>query len=250
MVSVNNYPAYDPFARIFNEAWGLEDGNSAFCGIEQLLLKHPHFLPQAPILDLCCGAGHLAQKLLNLGYEVTGIDSSAKLIDYANSNAPKGKFIVDDARYFNLPPSFGSVVSTSFGINHIIAIEELICVFKNVYAALLPGGLFVFDLILDQGYQSGWADIMRGDVQEEYAWALKRSYNPETRLGTIYITIFDLVNHNWQRSDLTWLVKGYSPEEIMSALKNVGFVTVNCYGVEDVLVETKEASELYFVCNK
>lgn len=250
MVTTNIYSAYDPFARIFNEAWGLEDSESAFRGIKQLLFKHQHFSQSAHILDLCCGAGYLAQKLLNSGCQVTGIDGSAKLLDYARDNAPKGQFIVDDARYFNLPSTFDAVVSTTYSLNHIITIEELICVFKNAYASLLPNGLFMFDLILDQGYQSGWADFMRGNVQEEYAWALKRSYNSAEKLGTIYITTFELINNSWQRSDINWSAKGYCLEEVIFALNIAGFTKVDCCDEKDFSTEVQEAETIYFVCQK
>ncbi|GAA6619172.1 class I SAM-dependent methyltransferase [Scytonema sp. NUACC26] len=248
MIPTTRYSEYDTFARIINESWGPQSSDSVLSDVEQLLLQH---LPEkAHVLDLCCGAGHLAQKLQNKGYQVTGIDGSADLLRHAFQNAPDSKFILDDARFFKLPSMFHGVVSTGYGLNHIIKLEELLCTFKNVYATLLSNGLFMFDLRLDKMYQGTWNNSTLGDVKEDYAWALKRQYNPEERIGQINITQFQLVSKNWQRLDNTWLVRGYFKEEVMSALKNVGFTEVNDYNVERDLADSSEASTVYFVCHK
>jgi SAM-dependent methyltransferase len=162
MTTANRYSEYDTFARIVNEYWGPQVSELLFPDIEQLLLKN---IPQkAHILDLCCGAGHLAKKIIKKGYQVTGLDGSVELLHYARENAPDGKFILDDARYFQLPSTFHGVVSTDYSLNHVINLEDLICVFKNLYAALLPRGLFMFDLRLDECYQGSWNNSMEGDV--------------------------------------------------------------------------------------
>lgn len=248
MLSSTRYFAYDSFARIINETWGPDVSESLFPDIEQLLLKH---LPQsAQILDVCCGAGHLANKLLQKGYQVTGIDGSERLIQYARNNAPNAKFILDDVRDFKLPSSFHGVISTDYGLNHVIDIAELTKVFKNIYTALLPNGLFMFDLSLDRRYQSDWNNSMLGDIKDEYAWALRRSYNLEEKIGTIDITIFELIERNWQRRDITWLVKGYSQTQVLSALKSAGFQKIEYYNKEDIHTGIKDAAIAYFVCNK
>ncbi len=108
----------------------------------------------------------------------------------------------------------------------------------------------MFDLSLDKRYRGKWNDSLIGDVQDEYAWALKRSYNLEEKTGEVYITIFELTDNNWKRSDITWSVKGYYPEEITIALQNVGFIDINYYNKEDILVDREEANMVYFVCRK
>lgn len=247
MSSKTLYSEYGSFARILNEAWGQESSETALPDIEELLLKH---LPeQANILELCCGTGQLAQKLQNKGYQVTGIDGSAEVLHYACENSPNSKFILEDARFFKLPFSFDGVVCIDYGLNHIINLEELFSVFENVYAALIENGWFIFDLRLDKGYQGSWNNSMAGDVKDDYAWALKRLYKPEEKIGNIHITMFQLIENNWQRTDNTWLVKGYEQSEVISMLKKVGFTKVTCYGVERNIT-VNNLGRVYFVCCK
>lgn len=56
------------------------------------------------------------------------------------------EFIFDDARFFKLPSTFHAIVSTNYGLNHVIKFEELLCVFQNVYESLLVNGLFMFGI--------------------------------------------------------------------------------------------------------
>jgi len=249
MTSATLYSAYDIFAHINHEdkSWGAAS-QSLVPIIEKLLLTK---IPAGgTILDICCGSGEIAQKLQEQGYQVTGLDGSAEMLKYARINAPDSKFILDDARFFKVPNTFDGVVSTQYGLNHVLSIDELTSVFKNVYAALTPNGWFMFDLRLDERYKNTWHNSMLGDVKEEYAWALKRIYNTDTRIGKIHITIFQLIEEIWQRLDDTWLVRGYYSNEVVSALQDVGFTEICVYSAEHDFADNEEAGTAYFVCRK
>jgi SAM-dependent methyltransferase len=45
------------------------------------------------VLDVGCGAGPLTEALINAGFEVTGIDSSAELLELARANVPTAHFV-------------------------------------------------------------------------------------------------------------------------------------------------------------
>jgi len=231
--SATRYRDYDNFARIHSESWGLEL-RQWLPDIEDFIRKHfPENSPERPkILDLCCGTGDLAQGLHQKGYQVTGLDGSEEMLRYARQNSPDSEFILDDARFFKLPSTFHGVISTMYGLNHIITIEELTNVFRNVYAALLSNGVFIFDLKLDEFYRSSWHNSVLGDIKDEYVWTMLRCYNSQARLGEIKTAIFQLLEKNWQRSDLTWQVKGYFNNEIKSALQDVGFKNIRIYDLE------------------
>lgn len=249
MTSATLYSAYDIFAHINHEdkSWG-EASQSLLPIIEKLLLKN---IPVGGnILDICCGSGELVQKLQEKGYDVTGLDGSKEMLKYAKINAPESKFVLDDARFFKLPTTFDAVVSTQYGLNHILSIDELKSVFKNVYEALRLNGWFMFDLRLNERYHNTWNNSMAGDVKEEYAWALKRIYNSDTKIGEIHITIFQLINEMWQRLDDTWLVKGYYSNEVVSALQEVGFTEIGVYSAEEDFGDNQEVGTAYFVCCK
>ncbi|MFQ6030269.1 MAG: class I SAM-dependent DNA methyltransferase, partial [Dehalococcoidia bacterium] len=204
--------------------------------------------PKVHILDLCCGTGQLAQALITRGYRVTGLDGSAQMLRFARENTPMGEFTLDDARSFELSTICHGVISTFDSLNHIMSLEEMTSVFRNVYAVLAEGGLFLFDLNMEEGYKSRW----RGSfniVEDDHVCVVRASYYPEERLGKNDITMFHLEN-GWIRSDLTLVQKCYSESEIWSALEVVGFTDVDTYDAQRDLELTESIGRSFFVCHK
>ncbi|MEQ9237072.1 class I SAM-dependent methyltransferase [Coleofasciculus sp. E2-BRE-01] len=245
--ATTHYSSYDPLARIYNEDWAMAILKETLSPIEKLLL--PHLPEGAHILDLGCGAGQLAQQLLEEGYKVTGIDGSKGMLNYARQNAPSGQFILGDACSFEYPPTFHGVISIGV-LNHIMKLEELKKIFHNVYEALLDNGLFVFYIYLEEEYQSKWNGQMSGNVKDDYAWAARNSYCPEEKVGRINLTVFQWVDETWQRSDTTILEKCYSTSDVQSALSKAGFTDVSIYDAERDLAIPARAGSTYFVCRK
>jgi SAM-dependent methyltransferase len=252
--TTNRYSDYDLFARIYNRpSKQTTKWEKILPLLETLLLQH---LPeQAHIFDLCCGGGQLAQKLLAKGYQVTGLDGSQEMLKYARENAPKAKFILDDARSFKLSLSFDAVTSTSFALNHIMSLEELEAVFSNVYSVLQNNGLFVFDLRLEEWVED-WetstidAPIAEGYIKDDEIFCMRDIYNPEDKIGRKYITTFQLIKNQWHRLDFTLLFKIYFLAEIQTALAKVGFTEVQIYDLERDLGVDERAGHTVFVCRK
>ena len=146
--------AYDDFAWFYDRYWNEEFHSLAFPILERVWLAR---LPaRSEILDVCCGTGYLAGLLLGRGHSVTGIDCSPVMIEYARENQPAGRFQVADVTSFHLPGAFDAAVSTFDSINHILSVKELQAAFRRVAAALAAGGLFAFDVLLEDADQSNW----------------------------------------------------------------------------------------------
>ena len=243
------YSDYDRFARVYNKYWGGGFTERVLPVLENLVLQH---LPAgASILDLCCGTGQLARVLTTLQYQLTGLDGSEEMLRFARENAPAGEFILGDARSFKLPEVYHAVISTFDSLNHIMTLEELTSVFSNVYAALRQGGIFFFDLNMEEGYKTTWHDSF-GVVEDDIVCIVRSSYRPEERTAQFDATIF-YRQEEWQRSDLTLLQKCYSEKEVRSALETAGFIEIRTfdYDRQRGLAElTKTTERAFFVCQK
>jgi SAM-dependent methyltransferase len=223
------YSDYDRFAWFYNRYWGGEFSRPVLFVLGRLLL------PEVPrggrVLDLCCGTGQLAAGLINLGLRVTGIDGSEEMLGYARANAPGADFRRADARNFNLPPVHHAAVSTFDSLNHVMRLPELARVFRNVRGALAAGGVFLFDLNMEEEFRNGGNDSLE-IVEADHVCVVRSNYEPEARVKSYEITMFRLESGRWRRSDLTLLQKYYPEGEVRTALAEAGFGEVTSYDAD------------------
>lgn len=101
---------------------------------------------QCTIIDLGCGTGHGMKMLLDkfVRARVIGIDFSDRMIEKAQKNlveyADRIELIEADFRAWAMPPA--QVIVSGVAI-HNISHEEKSLLFKNIYSALAPGGVFI-----------------------------------------------------------------------------------------------------------
>ncbi len=249
-MSLNSrYSDYDNFAWVYNKHLGDKFVQTALTVLEELVQQH---LPSnASILDLCCGTGQLAQALTEHGYQVTGLDGSEEMLRIARKSVLNVKFILDDARAFTLPATHHLVVSVFDSLNHILTLKELTDVFRNVYAALRKGGMFLFDLNMEEGFKANWQGSF-SIVEEDHVCIIQNDYKPEERIARWDATIFRLDN-NWYRSDVTLFQKCYSEGEVRSALEAAHFADINTYTYDKQTGfgnPTKVSKRVFFLCHK
>ncbi len=218
---MNPYSAYDSFAWYYSRGWGDVYHRNVRPVLEQ------HILPRIPergrILDVCCGSGDLSAFLAERGFCVTGIDGSAEMLRFARERVPAGLFLHHDARSFDLPPQFDAALSTFDSLNHILEISELEQAFANVCRALRPGGLFAFDLNMEEAFVAQWHGIW-GVVEDTCAGMTRGSYDAERRVGRADITVFRLEpNGFWSRGDTSVLERCFTEEQVLDALRRAGF---------------------------
>ncbi|MBD2435875.1 trans-aconitate 2-methyltransferase [Nostoc sp. FACHB-110] len=249
MSSITRNTNHDTIASMY-DLKGIERHDIVIDCLEKLILNQ--IPPEAHIFDLGCGTGQVAKRLLNRGYQVTGIDSSADMLNCARQNAPNAEFIVDDARYFQLPPTFHAAISTDGVLNYLLTLEELTNSLQNVYNALLTNGLFALEMYIEEGCESSWHENSDGGgVEENNVWVDIWSYDQENKVGRKATTRFQWLNGQWQRSDVTFLLKLYSKFEIQAALEKVGFREIKIYDLQqDLGLDNLISETACFVCRK
>lgn len=97
----------------------------------------------ARVLDVGCGRGDMARELVELGYDVTGVDPAASGVELARRRVPGARFEVDVASDGLLgrlgEEPFDAVVSTEV-CEHVY---DPFAWARGCRAALAPGGLLV-----------------------------------------------------------------------------------------------------------
>jgi SAM-dependent methyltransferase len=103
------------------------------------------------VLDLGCGTGRLAQRMLEAGYSLTGIDLSPDMIELSRKRCraipvmEEAHFYQADISHFHLDDRFDFAVSTYNVMNHLMDDAKLSGCMGSVRECLAERGLFLFD---------------------------------------------------------------------------------------------------------
>lgn len=216
--------AYDEIAGMYHAMWADWYLPAALPALEKLFFSRLKM--GCRVLDLCCGSGHVTRELVRRGYRVTGVDSSACLIELARRELPQAEFYVEDARALTLPRTFDGVVSTFDSLNHVLSLNELRRVLASVHRVLDAKGLFVFDMNLEEAYS---LDLREWTVtaNADNVGLVRGSYDASAKLArTELIWFVKRSDGLWRQHRSTVEQRCYTQEEILLALTGAGFTRV------------------------
>lgn len=238
---------YDGLAWFYDRYWGgsgYRFHSFVMDALDKVLLDE--LPPSARILDLCCGAGHLTRRLFDRGFKVVGADSSVEMLKFARRRTPGAWFFAADARSFSSPARFDAVVSTFDSMNHIMEAGDLERVFRNVNASLSEGGVFAFDLLLEEAYEVMWRKS-GFFLEDDNACLITGSYDNSRRVASVRLTLFR-DDGGWKRSDITVTEKFHPLDDVVRSLGASGFseVTVRRAGT-DFEMPTDEGAGRVFI---
>ena len=97
------------------------------------------------ILELGVGTGRHAKKLIDLGYEVFGIERSEKMSKKLNQ-IKKLKYVIGDIETMNLEMQFDAILSLFHVMSYQLTNTKVLNIFNNASRHLKKGGLFIFDI--------------------------------------------------------------------------------------------------------
>src|SRR5262245_57454910 len=163
------------------------------------------------VVDLGCGSGVLAEQLTRAGYEVLGIDISDGMLKLARKRAPEAQFVRDSIFRAKIPTC---VAVTAIGecLNYLFdgrSDRRLPALFRRVYKALRPGGIFMFDIAVSGGRTS--AKLYT--VGKDWAVLVEKSVSGRGRLLVRKMTIFRKVGRLYRRGEEVHRQRLYAPKE-------------------------------------
>ena len=237
--------SYDDIAGMYHELWANSYFPAALPALERLFLSRIN--PPALVLDVCCGSGHVTAELVRRGYRVTGVDSSAALVDIARKQLPEVDLHVQDVRHLELTGPFDAALSTFDSLNHILNLEDLHAVFSGIHATLASGGLFVFDMNLEEAYS---LDLHQWSVNIGHnAVGLSRgSYDPITHTAHTELIWFTQTAGQdcWRRRQSIVEERCYEKQDIVQALQFAGFHGIEMHSAVDLSVDKDFGHGRYF----
>jgi SAM-dependent methyltransferase len=188
------------------------------------------------LLDMACGEGSLAVGMAKLGYQVTGIDQSQRMIDLAKERADEAgvdvTFLVEDMRSLPFKSEFSLVTCFFDSLNYLLTIRDLQDAFKGAFRALQPGGFFIFDMNTIYGLSVDWMreETYIQNEAKDFMEIHRQSYDYENQIATMDVTLFTEHGACWERVDETHRERGYPIADIQFLLNETGFMIAGMYG--------------------
>lgn len=214
------YSEYDFFAPIYNKHW------ADFYKYLYPMLKDEILIflsKDDKILDLCCGTGQLVNCLTQDGFKVIGLDGSKKMLEFARANNNKDvEFIHADIRDFTLKDQFMLVTCIYDSLNHLMCLQDLEKTLANVFDSLKSGGIFVFDMNMEETFVNYWNRCFSIE-DEDYYMDVESKYSTVNKVGEMRFTIFTKDKSNIIDQKVI-KEKCYKRDEIIGVLSKVGFV--------------------------
>ena len=189
---------------------------------------------EGTVIDLGCGSGILAHRVCEAGYSVVGIDVSDAMVALAKTRAPAAEFHVGSFVSATLPTcvaaaAIGEVLNYGFDTENGESVRGEL--FRRVHRALVPGGLWLFDM-------AGPGRVPPGGPHRAFAegpdWAvlIEITFEPTTGVLTRHIAslrqVGDLCRRDVEVHRLTLVDRA----DVLASLRTAGFEaqTISSYG--------------------
>ena len=215
------------------------------CDWIEKVFKENHLSPQT-ILDLGCGTGGHALPLSQRGYQVTGVDCSARMLEIARKKAASEGLTIDfheqRINTLQLNSRFDAVISMFAVFGYQASNDSLEKTFLKVREHLEPGGIFIFDCwygptVLKEGPESRVKTLETGEG---------------SRILRLVTPVLDVLNHvvniNYQVLEIkgtrivaetkeTHTMRFFFAQELSYFLEKAGFNRVRFYPFGDLTRE-------------
>ncbi len=215
------------------------------------------------ILDIACGEGAFAVAMAKRGFQVTGVDRSPQMLEFARERAGRFhfqerenanvEFLLQDMRSLPFEERFDLVTCWFDSLNYILELEGIRQTFAGVYRALKKAGLFIFDMNTIYGLAVDWQRepcYIQQNSPEFFEIHFPR-YDFEKRIATTSILGFAKAGDGWIRMDEEHRERAYTLEEIRQCSQEAGFQELACWGSLEVMSEPRPHSgRVWFVMQK
>lgn len=214
----------------------------------------PQRAPQEGItlVDLGCGTGTFSVLLARRGYDVVGVDASEEMLAVAQQKADEAgvslRLYHQSITDVVLDAPVDGVLAMCDTFNYLTEDGALTQALARVAELLRPGARGVFDMHTELRLQEIGSETYADDL-DDVAYIWQSEYDPQHKVCTMYLTLFEAVGEAlYRRYDEVHVERAYSSDEVEEAVGKAGLVLEGVYGdLSDVPPSLDERRVFYVV---
>ena len=203
--------------------------------------------------DLACGTGSVAIRLAQMGMQVTAVDMSEEMLCIAAQKAQevenRPQFVCQKLQELKLPRGVDLAVCALDSLDYILDPADCQKAIRQVYKALNPGGMFIFDVNTPEKLQAMDGQVFL-DENEDTFCVWRGEFDYQTNICSYGMDLFQRQGDLWQRSFEEHQEYAYSRQQLVEYLKNAGFTGIEVFGDRRMEQPEKEDFRIYLKARK
>lgn len=185
------------------------------------------------VLDIACGTGSATILLAEKGYMMSGIDRAAEMLFWAREKAKRRGVHLSlwqqDMRHLAVARPYDAALCLYDSINYITTAEEIKQFFTRVSEALVPQGMFIFDVTTEYNIVKHFHRQTFAESFEDFSYIWRNLYFHKEKLCKTVLTFFLQEGDQYRKYEELHIQKIYSVSQIKKLLEQTGYKLLSSF---------------------
>ena len=185
------------------------------------------------VLDVACGTGSTAILLAKKGYAMSGTDRAIEMLFGAREKARKRGIHLplwqQDMRDLAVAKPYDAALCLYDSVNYIQTEEEMKQFFTRVSEALVPRGMFIFDVTTEHNIVKHFHKQTFAESLDDFSYIWRNLYFHRDKTCKTILTFFLREDDRYYKHEELHIQKIYSVAQIKALLEQTGYKLLSSF---------------------